>query len=131
MTKEAGGHKPWKRPIKEVVVVLQCLQDIDLFGRKTICILGFTAGAALLYACARTGAQIPPSFALLFASTFFCLGLLGLITGPIATEAAPTGLMSSRAGVIIGTMKSLAEVSRPPSPGVGCDRYPDILQEHS
>ena len=41
-------------------------------------------------------------FFLLFACTFFCFGLLGLITGPIATEAAPRGLISSTAGIIIG-----------------------------
>jgi sugar phosphate permease len=37
------------------------------------------------------------------SSTFFCFGLLGLVTGPIAAEAAPRGLISSTAGIIIGS----------------------------
>ncbi|MGA9028669.1 MAG: MFS transporter [Steroidobacteraceae bacterium] len=75
----------------------------DIFGRKLVAIAGFAFGAALLYAFARLGANPAALFGLLFASCFFCFGLLGLITGPIATEAAPRGLISSTAGVIIGT----------------------------
>ena len=60
-------------------------------------------GAAFLYAFARVGASPGMLFVLLFAACFFCFGLLGLITGPIATEAAPRGLISSTAGIIIGT----------------------------
>jgi predicted MFS family arabinose efflux permease len=75
----------------------------DIFGRKPITLLGFLLGAVFLYGFARLGAQPVMLFALLFAATFFCFGLLGLITGPIATEAAPAGLMSSTAGVIIGS----------------------------
>jgi predicted MFS family arabinose efflux permease len=75
----------------------------DVLGRKTVAIGGFVLGAALLYAFARVGANPALLFTLLFASCFFCFGLLGLITGPIATEAAPRGLISSTAGVIIGT----------------------------
>lgn len=66
-------------------------------------VLGFTAGAAFLYASTQTGAHPTLLFALLFASTFFCFGLLGLITGPIATDAAPAGLVSSTVGIVIGT----------------------------
>jgi predicted MFS family arabinose efflux permease len=74
----------------------------DFVGRKTVAILGFVLGAVFLYAFMRAGADTVNLFALLFASTFFCFGLLGLITGAIATEAAPRGLISSTAGVIIG-----------------------------
>ena len=38
-----------------------------------------------------------------FVACFFCFGLLGLITGPIAAEAAPTGLISSTTGIIVGS----------------------------
>jgi MFS family permease len=75
----------------------------DVVGRKTIGILGFALGAAFLYAFKQVGANPVLLFALLFACCFFCFGLLGLITGPIATEAAPRGLISSTAGIIIGT----------------------------
>ncbi len=75
----------------------------DLFGRKTVSLAGFAVGAAFLYLFTRSAANPMLLFALLFASTFFCFGLLGLITGPIAAEAAPQGLISSTAGLIIGT----------------------------
>jgi MFS family permease len=42
-------------------------------------------------------------FALLFGTTIFAFGLFALITGPVATEAAPLGLISLAAGIIIGT----------------------------
>jgi predicted MFS family arabinose efflux permease len=75
----------------------------DFLGRKTVLLAGFVLGAGLLYAFAHVGAKPGPLFALLFASTFFCFGLLGVITGPIAAEAAPRGLISSTAGIIIGS----------------------------
>jgi MFS family permease len=41
-------------------------------------------------------------FVVLFISAGFSFGLLSLITGPIATEAAPLGLIASTGGVIVG-----------------------------
>lgn len=75
----------------------------DPLGRKPVAILGFVVGAAFLYAFMRTGPNPAVLFGLLFATCFFCFGLLGLITGPIAAEAAPRGLVSSTAGLIIGS----------------------------
>ena len=75
----------------------------DFFGRKAVSLAGFGVGAAFLYFFSRAPADPVILFALLFACTFFCFGLLGLITGPIAAEAAPAGLISSTAGLIIGT----------------------------
>jgi predicted MFS family arabinose efflux permease len=75
----------------------------DLLGRKLVAVAGFVLGAAFLYAFMHVGANPALLFALLFVCCFFCFGLLGLITGPIAAEAAPRGLISSTAGVIIGT----------------------------
>jgi predicted MFS family arabinose efflux permease len=75
----------------------------DLLGRKLMSLIGFILGAGLLFAFAHAGADPLLLFVLLFASTFFCFGLLGLITGPIAAEAAPRGLISSTAGLIVGT----------------------------
>ena len=75
----------------------------DVIGRKVSAVFGFLMAAALLYAFAQTGASPVSLFALLFGSCFFCFGLLGLITGPIAAEAAPVGLVSSTAGIIIGS----------------------------
>lgn len=75
----------------------------DRFGRRTMAVIGFTVGAAFLWAFMRTGPNPPVLFALLFCSTAFAFGLLSLITGPVATEAAPAGRISTTAGLIIGT----------------------------
>jgi len=75
----------------------------DIVGRKLIAVLGFIVGALFLYAFMQTGPSPGTLFVLLFVACFCCFGLLGLITGPIAAEAAPRGLVSSTAGIIIGS----------------------------
>lgn len=75
----------------------------DRFGRKPVAIVGFVGGAVLLWFFTRAGPDVLTLFALLFASAAFSFGLLSLITGPIATEAAPPGRISTTAGIIIGT----------------------------
>jgi predicted MFS family arabinose efflux permease len=75
----------------------------DLIGRKSVAVLGFLIGAIFLYAFAHASATPAMLFGLLFVSCFFCFGLLGLITGPIAAEAAPLGLISSTTGIIVGS----------------------------
>jgi sugar phosphate permease len=49
-----------------------------------------------------TGANTTALFVLLFVATFFTLGLVALLTGPIATESAPAGLISSAIGIVVG-----------------------------
>jgi predicted MFS family arabinose efflux permease len=75
----------------------------DHLGRRPVAIIGFAGGAVLLWFFMRCGPNVPALFALLFASAAFSFGLLSLITGPIATEAAPVGRISTTAGLIIGT----------------------------
>lgn len=75
----------------------------DIIGRRPAAIIAFVASAAILYVFSRTGANPPLLFGLLFALSIFALGLLGLITGPIATEAAPIGLIASSVGLISGS----------------------------
>lgn len=75
----------------------------DLVGRKSVAVVGFLAGAIFIYEFAHAGTALGPTFALLFVAAFFCFGLLGLITGPIAAEAAPAGLISSTTGIIVGS----------------------------
>jgi len=74
----------------------------DMFGRKLTVIVGFVGSAVSLWIFAHTGAAAVPLFAGLFVVSFFCLGNVALITGPIATEAAPVGLVSSAIGVVVG-----------------------------
>lgn len=74
----------------------------DLFGRRVMAVVGFVGSATFLYLFTSTGPNVPALFALLFVITFFCLGNVALITGPIATEAAPVGLVSSAIGMVVG-----------------------------
>lgn len=75
----------------------------DFIGRRPAAIIAFVGAAILLYVFSRTGANPQLLFALLFGISVFALGLLGLLSGPIATEAAPLGLVASSVGFVSGT----------------------------
>ena len=74
----------------------------DVFGRKLMAVIGFVGSVVSLWIFMRTGSDPVPLFIGLFVVSFFCLGNVALITGPIATEAAPIGLVSSAIGVVVG-----------------------------
>jgi MFS family permease len=74
----------------------------DRFGRKPLAILGFIGATIAVWWFANTGPAVLPLFVALFVCSFFCLGNVALITGPIATESAPRGLISSAIGVVVG-----------------------------
>ena len=74
----------------------------DLIGRKPVAIGGFAVGTVLVYAFSQAS-TIPALFALLFVACFCCFGLLGLLTGAVAAEAAPRGLVSSTTGIIVAS----------------------------
>jgi MFS family permease len=74
----------------------------DRFGRKPLAILGFVGATLSVWWFASIGASVLPLFVALFVCSFFCLGNVALITGPIATESAPRGLISSAIGVVVG-----------------------------
>lgn len=74
----------------------------DFFGRRLMAVLGFLVGAVFLVLFMRCGpSNLPLLFILLFVSAGFAFGLLSLITGPIAAEAAPLGMIASTTGVIV------------------------------
>jgi predicted MFS family arabinose efflux permease len=75
----------------------------DVFGRRIMAILSFTAAALLIVVLARTGSNSTVLFGLLFVISFFCLGIIALLTGPVATESAPAGLVSSAIGIVVGS----------------------------
>jgi predicted MFS family arabinose efflux permease len=74
----------------------------DVLGRRVVAVIGFLGAAVLLRIFIGVGANPPVLFALLFVVTFFTLGLVALLTGPIATESAPVGLVSSAIGIVVG-----------------------------
>lgn len=74
----------------------------DYVGRKVAAIGAFAVAAVLLLVFARTGADPVKLFALLFGISMCSIGLLSLLCGPIATEAAPAGLVASTIGLISG-----------------------------
>lgn len=75
----------------------------DLFGRKLTVLIGFVGTAVAVLGFARIGASPAALFSALFVVSFLCLGNVALITGPIATEAAPVGLVSSAIGIVVGS----------------------------
>ena len=75
----------------------------DFAGRRLTAVVAFVGAALSLYVFARIGASPWALFIVLFVLSFFALGLLGLLTGPIATEAAPVGLVASAIGIVSGT----------------------------
>ena len=74
----------------------------DRFGRKPLAILGFVGATACVWWFAKTGASVGGLFVPLFVCSFFCLGNVALITGPIATESAPPGQISAAIGIVVG-----------------------------
>ena len=74
----------------------------DFFGRRVMAILGFVGGAAFTYFFIVLGAQPTFLFAALFGATACSFGVLSLLTGPVASESAPPGMVSTASGVIIG-----------------------------
>jgi len=74
----------------------------DVFGRRPMAVLGFVGGAAFVYLFMSLGAEPKMLFAALFGATAFSFGVLSLLTGPIASESAPAGMVSTASGLIIG-----------------------------
>lgn len=74
----------------------------DKLGRKTVTIIGFVGATAGVWWFAQVDSGVTALFIPLFITTFFCLGNIAVITGPIATESAPVGLVAASIGMVIG-----------------------------
>ncbi len=75
----------------------------DVIGRKTAAVLGFVGATIAAWWFIGSDASTPALFVALFFCSYFCFGNSALVTGPIATESAPVGLVASTIGVVIGT----------------------------
>lgn len=74
----------------------------DLLGRRVASVVGFAGTAVMLYLFRGLGAQPVELFVVLFVASFFTLGLVSLLSGPVATEAAPAGMVSTAIGIVVG-----------------------------
>ena len=74
----------------------------DILGRRVMAVVGFAGGAAFLYYFITLGAAPMQLFGALFGATAFSFGVLSLLTGPVAAESAPPGMLSTASGLIIG-----------------------------
>lgn len=101
----------------------------DRFGRKPLAILGFVGATIAVLWFSNTGASVMTLFVSLFVTSFFCLGNIALITGPIATESAPVGLISSAIGVVVGSGEIFGGGIAPYIAGYFADTYglPSVL----
>jgi predicted MFS family arabinose efflux permease len=75
----------------------------DYVGRKAMALLSFAGALLSLYVFRNTGAEPLALFAGLFAASFFSFGILGLMTGPVATEGVPPALVASAIGLVSGS----------------------------
>jgi MFS family permease len=74
----------------------------DRIGRKPVCITGFAAAAISVYWFIQIPGGVSALFVPLFLASYFCFGNIALITGPIATESAPAGLVAASIGLVVG-----------------------------
>ena len=95
----------------------------DLIGRRTAAVLAFALAAIFLWLFIHTGVNMTILFALLFVASFANFGALALIAGPIAAEAAPLGLISSVAGIVIGAGEIFGGGIAPAIAGGIADNY--------
>jgi predicted MFS family arabinose efflux permease len=95
----------------------------DYLGRRLMAILGFAVGAVFVWLFIQQGPDPVMLFVLLFIGAGFAFGLLSLITGPIAVEAAPLGLISTAAGIIIGAGEIFGGGIAPVIAGTIASRY--------
>lgn len=74
----------------------------DWMGRRVTCILAFIGSSIFILSFMNTGAIVTTLFMNIFVLSFFSFGLVALLTGPIATESAPIGLVASSIGLVVG-----------------------------
>ncbi|MEQ1760475.1 MAG: MFS transporter [Vicinamibacterales bacterium] len=76
----------------------------DKFGRRTMAVISFIGAALSVYyfQTLTPSASVATLWIVLALTSFFALGNVALITGPIATESAPAGLVAASIGIVVG-----------------------------
>ena len=75
----------------------------QLFDRLSEAVLAFIGAAVTVGLFMGIGPTPNSLFLMLFVVSFFSLGNVALITGPIATESAPVGLIASAIGIVVAS----------------------------
>lgn len=95
----------------------------DWIGRRLASILGFFGSAVFIYLFANASASVPVLFGLLFVLSFFSLGLIALLSGPLAAESAPAGLVASAIGLVVGAGEIFGGGIAPVLSGIIAENY--------
>jgi MFS family permease len=95
----------------------------DLLGRRVTAVLTFAAAALGVWGLMHVGASPTTLFMMVFVVSLFSLGAVALITGPIATESAPAGLVSSAIGIVVGSGEIFGGGVAPAIGGAIAQRY--------
>ncbi|MFW1829605.1 MFS transporter [Acinetobacter sp. ULE_I001] len=95
----------------------------DWIGRRLASILGFIGATIFIYLFANASASIPILFGLLFVLSFFSLGLIALLSGPLAAESAPAGLVASSIGLVVGAGEIFGGGIAPVISGIIAENY--------
>ena len=95
----------------------------DFFGRRVTAVLTFAGGAFGVWGLMHVGPSPPVLFLMVFVVSLFSLGAVALITGPIATESAPAGLVSSAIGIVVGSGEIFGGGVAPAIGGAIAQRY--------
>jgi MFS family permease len=95
----------------------------DLLGRRVTAVLPCAAAALGVWGLMHVGASPTTLFMMVFVVSLFSLGAVALITGPIATESAPAGLVSSAIGIVVGSGEIFGGGVAPAIGGAIAQRY--------
>lgn len=95
----------------------------DWIGRRSAAILSFLGSAIFIYLFANAPASVMSLFGLLFVLSFFSLGLIALLSGPIAAESAPAGLVASSIGLVVGAGEIFGGGIAPVLSGIIAENY--------
>ncbi len=95
----------------------------DWIGRRLASILGFLGATIFIYLFANATPSVSVLFGFLFVLSFFSLGLIALLSGPLAAESAPAGLVASAIGLVVGAGEIFGGGIAPVISGVIAENY--------
>lgn len=95
----------------------------DWIGRRLSAVLSFLGATIFIFLFANASVSVLNLFGLLFVLSFFSLGLIALLSGPIAAESAPAGLVASSIGLVVGAGEIFGGGIAPALSGIVAEHY--------